>query len=55
MQFKKFTQAYFLIKNNPRYSYSLGERAKAFVFNGSIASLFLYAYWTPKYEANDDI
>lgn len=55
MKFKTFTQAYLLIKNNSKYTYSLGERAKAVVFNGSIFTLGLYGFWTPRIKANDQI
>lgn len=55
MKFKKYTQSYFLIKKNSTYGYSMGERAKAAVFNSTIAILGLYAAWNPKIPSNDEI
>ena len=55
MRFKNYTQAYFLIKNNPSYAYSLGERAKAIVAGGTLFSLFMMTLWPSRIYAPDKI
>lgn len=55
MKFKNFTQAYFLIKNNGNYTYSLGERAKTITFNGSIAAIIIWGAYRPKSKAPERI
>lgn len=55
MKYKNFTQAYFLIKNNDTYAYSLGKRAMAgaggFVF---LAIAFTHL-WPSRFYARDQI
>lgn len=55
MKFKKFTQAYFLIKNNPSYAHSLGDRAQGGVLAAVVAGIWLYSWYTPRIPANDQI
>ena len=55
MKFKKFTQAYFLIKNNPSYAKSLGDRAQGAIFGAVIAFLAVDGIMQTRIPARDSI
>ena len=55
MKFKNFTQAYFLIKNNPTYAHSLAARAQSAVFGGVIGFLLFNGFMTTRIPARDSI
>ena len=42
MRFKTFTQSYFLIKNNPKFIKSLGDRGQNVVFWSCLVGLLIY-------------
>ena len=55
MKFKTFTQAYFLIKNNPAYAKSLGDRAQGGVLAVVIAALAFEGFVHTRIPARDAI
>ena len=55
MKFKNFTQAYFLIKNNPTYAGSLAARAQGVVFAGVVGFLLMNGFVTRRIPARDSI
>ena len=55
MKFKAYTQAYFLIKNNSNFQYSLGKRGQAGALGATMIGLVLYAYWPTKVYGSETI
>jgi hypothetical protein len=55
MNLKKFTQAYFLIKNNHNYAHSLGDRAQAIIFWACLSCVFFGTRIKMRLYANDKI
>ena len=55
MKFKNFTQAYFLIKNNPSYSVSLSDRGQASALGGVLALMMMAAFMQSRIPAKDVI
>ena len=55
MKFKNFTQAYFLIKNNPTYANSLAMRGQAAIFGVVTSSLFFAGTYTSRIPADDKV
>jgi hypothetical protein len=55
MKLKLFTQAYFLIKNNPNYAHSLGDRAQAITFWCCLLGIFLGQHYKMRISAKDKV
>ena len=55
MKFKSFTQAYLLIKNNPTYTKSLGNRGQTVLFWGSILAIWFSYNIKGKLPANEKV
>lgn len=55
MRFKPFTQAYFLIKNNPSYAKSLGDRGQNVTFWACLAAIVVFHSVNPRIPASDKI
>lgn len=55
MRFKPFTQAYFLIKTNPTYAKSLGDRVQAAIFWTCLGVVMCAQSWKFNLPANDKI
>ncbi len=55
MRLKTFTQAYFLIKNNPNYTKSLGDRAQNVVFWSCLGCVWFAGSIKLGLPANDNI
>lgn len=55
MRFKTFTQAYFLIKNNPNYAKSLGDRAQNVIFWSCLGAVWFLNSLKMGLPANDKI
>lgn len=55
MKFKKFTQAYFLIKNNETYTKSLSKRGQAVTLGVFLGGLFLWRVWPEKIHATEKL
>ena len=55
MKFKSFTQAYLLIKNNPTYTKSLGNRGQTVLFWGSILAIWFSNNIKGKLPANEKV
>lgn len=55
MRFKTFTQSYFLIKYNPTYTKSLGDRGQAVVFWVCLGAIWFMSSLKMGLPANDKI
>lgn len=55
MRFKTFTQAYFLIKNNPNYAKSLGDRAQTVIFWMCIGAVVVGTHMNMRIPAKDKV
>ena len=55
MKLKTFTQAYFLIKSNTSYQYSLIKRAKAVTNGVFLFGFVLYAWYPTRFYATESI
>lgn len=55
MRFKPFTQSYFLIKNNPKFTKSLGDRGQNVVFWTCLVALTVISNIKIGLPANDKV